>query len=180
MSALSYFSARFPLMWVVWEASAPTWMVFTGTLSVLDGRTLGALAGALAHEDEGSDPSALAAVASPAASAWSFSTAMMAAVRLLLNGEDACRGWHLEDQVPVMGNGHESVQSWFAYDGIEGEVNLRNFELHVLRAEVHLRPECDRQGDGPHRVNGIWAHSGEWARDGASLDSGICRCFNAA
>jgi hypothetical protein len=38
--------------------------------------------------------------------------------------------------------------------------------LHVLRAEVHLRPERDRQGDGPHRVNGIWAHSGEWARRG--------------
>jgi hypothetical protein len=31
MSALSYFSPRFPPMRVVWEASAPTWMVFTGT-----------------------------------------------------------------------------------------------------------------------------------------------------
>jgi hypothetical protein len=81
-----------------------------------------------------------------------------------LHGEDACRGWHLEDQVLVMGNGHEPVQGRSAYDGIEGEVNLRNFEQHVFRAEVHLRPECDRQGDSPHRVNGIRAHSGEWAR----------------
>jgi hypothetical protein len=68
MSALSYFSPRFPLMRTVWEASAPTWMVFTGTLSVSDGRTLGALAGALAHEDDGSDPSVPAARASSTAS----------------------------------------------------------------------------------------------------------------
>ena len=69
MSALSYFSPRFPPMQVVWEGSAPTWTVFTGTLSVSDGRTLGTLAGALACEGEGSDPYALAAGASPAASA---------------------------------------------------------------------------------------------------------------
>jgi hypothetical protein len=62
-----------------------------------------------------------------------------------------------------MGNGHEPVQSRSANDGIEGEVHLRNFELHILRAEVHLHPERDRQLDGPHRVNGIWAHPGEWA-----------------
>jgi hypothetical protein len=37
MSALSYFSPRFPPMRVVWEGSAPTWMVFTGTSSVSDG-----------------------------------------------------------------------------------------------------------------------------------------------
>jgi hypothetical protein len=72
MSALSYFSPRFPPMRVVWEASAPTWMVFTGTSSISDGWTLGALAGALAREDEGSDPSAPAAGAIPAASVWSF------------------------------------------------------------------------------------------------------------
>jgi hypothetical protein len=52
--------------------SAPTWKVFIGTSSVSDGRTLGALAGALAHEGEGSDPSV---------SACSFSTAATAAVR---------------------------------------------------------------------------------------------------
>jgi hypothetical protein len=43
-------------MRVVWVASAPTWMVFTGTSSVSDGRTLGTLVSALALEDEGSDP----------------------------------------------------------------------------------------------------------------------------
>jgi hypothetical protein len=51
MSALSYFSPRFPPMGVVWEASALTYMVFTGTSSVLDGRTLGALVSALVRED---------------------------------------------------------------------------------------------------------------------------------
>jgi hypothetical protein len=83
ISALSYFSPRFPPMRVVWEASALTWMVFTGTLSVSDGWTLGALAGALACEDEDLDPSAPAARASLAANAWSFSTATTAAVRSL-------------------------------------------------------------------------------------------------
>jgi hypothetical protein len=83
MSALSYFSPRFPPMRVVWEVSAPTWMVFTSTSSVSDGRTLGALDRALAREDEGSDPYAPAAGASPVASAGSFSTATMAATRSL-------------------------------------------------------------------------------------------------
>jgi hypothetical protein len=56
MSALSYFSPRFPPMRVVWEVSTPTWTVFTGTSSVSDGRTLGALARAFARKVEGSDP----------------------------------------------------------------------------------------------------------------------------
>jgi hypothetical protein len=67
MSALSYLSSRFPPMRVVWEASGPTWTVFTGTSSVSDRRILGALAGDLAREDEGSDPSALATGISPLA-----------------------------------------------------------------------------------------------------------------
>jgi hypothetical protein len=96
-----------------------------------------------------------------------------------LDGEDACRRKHLQDQVAVMGNGHEPIQDRSADDGVEGEVNFRHFELHVLSAEVVLRPEGDRQGDGPYRVNGIRAHSGN-GRDGASLDSRICRCLNAA
>jgi hypothetical protein len=83
MSVLSYLSPRFPPMRVVCEASAPTWMVFTGTSSVSDGRTLGALVRALAREDEGSDPSAPVAGASPVASAWSFSTATTEAARSL-------------------------------------------------------------------------------------------------
>ena len=69
MSVLSYFSPRFPPMRVVWEGSALTWMVFMRTSFVSDGWTLGALAGALAREVEGSDPPALTAGASPAASA---------------------------------------------------------------------------------------------------------------
>jgi hypothetical protein len=48
MSALSYFSPKFPPMRVIWEDSAPTWMVFTGTSSISNGWTLGALASALA------------------------------------------------------------------------------------------------------------------------------------
>jgi hypothetical protein len=50
------------------------------------------------------------------------------------HGEDPSRGRHLEDQVPVMGNGHEPVQGQPANDGIEREVNLRNVELDILSA----------------------------------------------
>jgi hypothetical protein len=63
-----------------------------------------------------------------------------------------------------MGNGHEPVQGRPANDGVEGEVNFRNFELYVLNAEAVLRPESDRQGDGPYREHGIRANSGERAR----------------
>jgi hypothetical protein len=52
-SASSYFSPRLPAMRVVWEESAPTWMVFTGSPSVPDGCTL---VGALVPEVEGSLP----------------------------------------------------------------------------------------------------------------------------
>jgi hypothetical protein len=38
------------------------------------------------------------------------------------HGEVPGWGRHLEDQIPVMGNGHESVQGWPANDGIEWEV----------------------------------------------------------
>jgi hypothetical protein len=56
------------------------------------------------------------------------------------HGEDP--GWrrHLEDQIPVIGNGHEMVHGWFANDGVEREVNLRNVELYVLCAEVFSVP----------------------------------------
>jgi hypothetical protein len=81
MSTLSYFSPRFPPMRVVWEVSASTWMVFMGISSVSDGRTLGALAGTLACDGEGSDPSAPAVEARPATIACSFSTTATAVVR---------------------------------------------------------------------------------------------------
>jgi hypothetical protein len=69
------------------------------------------------------------------------------------HGEDPIRGRHLEDQVLVMGNGHEPVQGWPANDGIEGEVDLRNVELNVLCAEVLLGPECTPV-EGPLRRMG--------------------------
>ena len=96
-----------------------------------------------------------------------------------LHGEDSYKGWHLEDQIPIMDNGHEPVQGRSANDGIEGEAHLRNIELNVLCAEVLLGPEHHRQGDGPHRIDRMRTHSGEW-RDGSSLDSGIYSCLNAA
>jgi hypothetical protein len=80
------------------------------------------------------------------------------------HGEDSGRRCHLEDQIPVMGNGHEPVQGRPADDGVEGEVNLRDVELNVLRAEVLLGPKCYRECDAPEGVHRLWAHSREWAR----------------
>jgi hypothetical protein len=56
MSASSYFSSRSPAMRVVWEESALSRMVLTGTPSVPDGCTFGTLAGVLVQEVEGSLP----------------------------------------------------------------------------------------------------------------------------
>jgi hypothetical protein len=78
------------------------------------------------------------------------------------HGEDACRGRHLEDQIPVMGNGHEPVQGRPADDGVEGEANLRNVELDVLGAEVLLRPKCNWERYAPKGIHRLSAHSGEW------------------
>ena len=80
------------------------------------------------------------------------------------HGEDTGRGRHLQDQVPVVGNGHEAVERRPANDGIEREVYLRDVELGVLRTEVLLSPECDRQCDAPQREHRVWARSREWAR----------------
>jgi hypothetical protein len=84
-------------------------------------------------------------------------------VPVTLHDEDPCWGRHLEDQIPVMGNGHEPVQSRPANNGIEWEVDLHNIELNILCAEFFRHPERDRLGDGPHRVDEMWAHSEEWA-----------------
>jgi hypothetical protein len=84
------------------------------------------------------------------------------------HGEDPSRGRHLEDQVPVMGNGHEPVQGRPANDGIEREANLRNAELDVLSAEVLLSPECNRECDAPKGIHRLRVHSREWARGSQS------------
>jgi hypothetical protein len=84
------------------------------------------------------------------------------------HGEDPSRGRYLEDQIPLMGNGHEPVQGRPANDGIEGEVNLRNVELDVLSAEVFLGPECNRECDAPKGIHQLWAHSREWTRGSQS------------
>jgi hypothetical protein len=84
------------------------------------------------------------------------------------HGEDPSWRRHLEDQIPVMGNGHEPVQGRPANDGIEWEVNLRNVKLDVLRAEVFLCPECNRERDAPKGIHRLRAHSGEWTRGSQS------------
>jgi hypothetical protein len=85
-----------------------------------------------------------------------------------LHGEDP--GWrqHLEDQIPVMSNGHESVQGRPGNDGIEREVNLRNVKLDVLCAEVFLCPKCNRERDAPKGIHQLITHSGEWTRGSQS------------
>jgi hypothetical protein len=84
------------------------------------------------------------------------------------HGEDPSRGRYLEDQVPIMDNGHESVQGRPANDGIEREVNLGNVELDVLSAEVLLSPECNRECDAPKGIHRLRAHFGEWVRGSQS------------
>jgi hypothetical protein len=70
------------------------------------------------------------------------------------HGEDPSRGRHLEDQVPVMGNGHEPVQGRPTNDGVEREANLRNVELDILSAEVLLSLECNRECNAPKGYTG--------------------------
>jgi hypothetical protein len=84
------------------------------------------------------------------------------------HGEDPSRGRHLEDQIPIMGNGHEVVQGRPANDGIEREVNLRNVELDILSVEVLLGLECNPECDAPKGIHRLRAHSREWARGSQS------------
>jgi hypothetical protein len=84
------------------------------------------------------------------------------------HGEDPSRGRHLEDQVPIMGNGHEPEKGRSANDGIKREVNLHNIKLDVLSAEVFLSPECNRECDAHKGIHRLRAHSGEWARGSQS------------
>jgi hypothetical protein len=73
--------------------------------------------------------------------------------------DDMIGRWHLQDQVPVVGNGHELVQSQPANDGIEGEVDLHNVEDDALRAVVLKRPERHSEGDATARNDGARAHT---------------------
>jgi hypothetical protein len=65
MSVISYFSSKSPAMRVVWEESALSRMVLTGTPSAADGCTFGTLAGVLVQKVEGSLPSSSGRAASP-------------------------------------------------------------------------------------------------------------------
>jgi hypothetical protein len=80
MSASSYFSSRSPAMLVVWEESALSRMVLTGTPSAPNGCTLGTLVGVLVQEVKGSFPSSSGRAAS-AARACNFSIASSAVGR---------------------------------------------------------------------------------------------------
>jgi hypothetical protein len=79
-SASSYFLSKSPAMRVVWVESAASRMALTGTPSVSDGYTFGALRGTLVPEVEGSLlPSSGRAVST--AMACNFSMAASAAAR---------------------------------------------------------------------------------------------------
>jgi hypothetical protein len=62
-----------------------------------------------------------------------------------------------------MGIGHEPIQSRSPDDGVKGEVDLRDVELDVLRAEVFLRPKCNWERNAPEGIHGLRAYSEKWA-----------------
>jgi hypothetical protein len=76
-----------------------------------------------------------------------------------MHAEDSRGGWHLEDQVPIMGNGHEPVQSRSPDDGVKGEVDLRDVELDVLHTKVFLCPKCNWERNAPEGIHGLRAYS---------------------
>jgi hypothetical protein len=77
---------------------------------------------------------------------------------------DIVEWWHLQDQVHIVGNGHEAVQGSPANDGIEGEVDLRNVEDGALCAVVLRHPECHQDGDATVWDDGAWTHSQKRSR----------------
>jgi hypothetical protein len=78
--------------------------------------------------------------------------------------DDAFGCRHLQDQVPVMGNGHEPAQGGPTEDGVEGEVDLCDVEDDALRAVVLMHPESYREGDATTWNDGVGSHSQKWVR----------------
>jgi hypothetical protein len=152
------FSLRFLVMRVVWEGSAPIWMVLAGPPYAPDDCTFGALEGALALGVEGPLPPSSSRAIS-AARVCSFSTAASAAMRSprtvrIPTGDNILRTKY----------GHELVHGQPPYDGVKREVDLRDVELDVFHAEVFLRPKCNRERYAPEGIHGLRAHPEEWAR----------------
>jgi hypothetical protein len=67
--------------------------------------------------------------------------------------------WHLQDQVPIVGNSHELVLGRLAKKHIEGVVDLHDIEDDALRAIV-LRHQ---ESDSTMWDDGAQTHSREWA-----------------
>jgi hypothetical protein len=77
--------------------------------------------------------------------------------------EDAIRGWHLQDQVSIVGNCHKLIQGWPAHNGIEGEADHHDIKQDTLCVELLRHPECDREEDTTTQHNRHRAQSREWA-----------------
>jgi hypothetical protein len=74
--------------------------------------------------------------------------------------------WHLQDQVPIVGDSHELEQGRPAHDGVEEEVDLSDVEEDALRMVVLRHHECDLEGDATAWDDGARAHTRKWARRG--------------
>jgi hypothetical protein len=61
--------------------------------------------------------------------------------------DDTVGRWHLQDQVPIVGDSHELAQGRLTNDGIEWEVDLHNVEEDALCAVVLKHLKGDREGD---------------------------------
>jgi hypothetical protein len=73
--------------------------------------------------------------------------------------DDTVGRWHLQDQVPVVGDGHELVQGWPIDDGMEGDVDLRDVKDDALRVVVLRRTEHHLEGDATAQNNRAQAHT---------------------
>jgi hypothetical protein len=76
---------------------------------------------------------------------------------------DTVGRWHLQDQVPIVGNSHELIQHRPVKDGVEGEVDLRDIKDDTLCAVVLRHPESRRERNATARDDGARTHSRERA-----------------